>query len=78
MTNRLFIIIFFVGMKLWAQQRELPGIKPIDKSPKALFLVKKAKIDNDVAEPVLYPKDKHEENLKKEKIFRNYGMTEYE
>lgn len=54
----------------------LVGVKPIHKVPKSLFLIKKAKIDNDVSDPVLYPKSKQEQTLRDEKIFRKYKFSD--
>lgn len=57
-------------------QSELSNIKPVGKVPKSLFLIKKAKIDNDVGDPVLYPKSKQEQNIRNEKIFRKYNLSD--
>lgn len=46
----------------------------LSKTPKSLFLVKKAKIDNDVGEPVLYPSEKQSKLLTDEKIFNKYRL----
>lgn len=35
----------------------------IDKTPKAIFLIKRAKVDADIGEPVLYPFDRQLSNL---------------
>jgi hypothetical protein len=46
----------------------------LSKTPKSLFLIKKAKIDNDVGEPVLYPSEKQSKLLTDEKIFNKYRL----
>ncbi len=35
----------------------------IDKTPKAIFLIKRSKVDADIGEPVLYPFDRQISNL---------------
>jgi hypothetical protein len=53
------------------QKQSLPVLS---KTPKSLFLIKKAKIDNDVGEPVLYPSEKQSKLLTDEKIFNKYRL----
>lgn len=53
------------------KQADLPALT---KTPRSLFLIKKAKIDNDVGEPVLYPSEKQAELLTNEKIYNKYRL----
>lgn len=71
----IFVVCLVVG-SLVSAQTELKGTKPVTKVPKSLFLIKKAKIDNDVGEPVLYPKAKQEQNLRDESIYRKYNLSD--
>lgn len=59
----------------FAQESNLIQALPVlSKTPKSLFLIKKAKIDNDVGEPVLYPGEKQSKLLTDEKIFNKYRL----
>jgi hypothetical protein len=71
----IFLVYFILGSLAFAQS-ELKGAKPVTKVPKSLFLVKKAKIDNDVGEPVLYPRAKQEQTLRNESIYRKYNLSD--
>ncbi len=64
-------IIFLIS---WNGQAQIADVPVITKTPKSLFLIKKAKIDNDVGEPVLYPGQKQVELLSNEKIFNKYRL----
>jgi len=57
-----------------ATAKEEVVLPTLTKSPKSLFLIKKAKIDNDVGEPVIYPSDKQSRLLSDEKIFNKYRL----
>lgn len=72
----LFVVLFTVSFYVYASEAQLSNIKPVGKVPKSLFLIKKAKIDNDVGDPVLYPKGKQEQNIRNEKIFRKYNLSD--
>ena len=73
---RYFIaFLVLLGTTSYAQEA-LNGLKPIGKVPKSLFLIKKAKIDNDVGDPVLYSKYKQEQNIRDEKIYRKYNLSD--
>ncbi len=73
---RIFLLVLFICSQAIMAQSELSNIKPVGKVPKSLFLIKKAKIDNDVGDPVLYPKSKQEQNIRNEKIFRKYNLSD--
>lgn len=68
MSFSIWITVLF-SHSLFAQ--ELPVLS---KTPKSLFLIKKAKIDNDVGEPVIYPGEKQSKLLIHEKIFNKYRL----
>lgn len=63
----------FAASSLFAQEQN-QALPVLTKTPKSLFLVKKAKIDNDVGEPVLYPGEKQSKLLTDEKIFNKYRL----
>lgn len=65
------VLISIISATALAQETVLP---PLSKTPKSLFLIKKAKIDNDVGEPVLYPGEKQSKLLTDEKIFNKYRL----
>jgi hypothetical protein len=71
MKYLLILSLLFSATNLYAQAAALPALT---KSPKSLFLIKKAKIDNDVGEPVLYPGEKQSKLLTDEKIFNKYRL----
>lgn len=64
------------SLSVSAQESVQPkqALPALSKTPKSLFLVKKAKIDNDVGEPVLYPSEKQSKLLTDEKIFNKYRL----
>jgi hypothetical protein len=69
---KILIIVFIqVGVLFSASAQALPVLS---KTPKSLFLIKKAKIDNDVGEPVLYPGEKQSKLLTDEKIYNKYRL----
>lgn len=61
----------FSQEKVGEMSQSLPVLS---KTPKSLFLIKKAKIDNDVGEPILYPSEKQSKLLTDEKIFNKYRL----
>lgn len=72
-----FAIVVFSSSCLFAQEAEIEqkqALPVLSKTPKSLFLIKKAKIDNDVGEPVLYPSEKQSKLLTDEKIFNKYRL----
>ncbi|MES2768603.1 MAG: hypothetical protein V4596_05590 [Bdellovibrionota bacterium] len=72
-----FVMISVVSLTVIAQvapAEQQPGLPVLSKTPKSLFLIKKAKIDNDVGEPVLYPSEKQSKLLTDEKIFNKYRL----
>lgn len=71
----IVIAILSISLPSMAQVSERPQSLPVlTKTPKSLFLIKKAKIDNDVGEPVLYPSEKQSKLLTDEKIFNKYRL----
>lgn len=66
------LALMFSFQALAQEQKVL--LPPLSKTPKSLFLVKKAKIDNDVGEPVIYPSEKQSKLLTDEKIFNKYRL----
>lgn len=72
-----FILISVVTFSAIAQEapvEQKQALPVLSKTPKSLFLIKKAKIDNDVGEPVLYPSEKQSKLLTDEKIFNKYRL----
>lgn len=67
-------LIILSSLSVFAQEVASPSLPVLSKTPKSLFLVKKAKIDNDVGEPVLYPSEKQSKLLTDEKIFNKYRL----
>lgn len=72
----LILMVFIFSQTSFAQQNSEPtqSLPVLTKIPKSLFLIKKAKIDNDVGEPVLYPGEKQSRLLTAEKIFNKYRL----
>ncbi len=66
-------LVLFLSAPVLAQEGAVK-LPPLTKTPKSLFLVKKAKIDNDVGEPVIYPSEKQSKQLTDEKIFNKYRL----
>jgi hypothetical protein len=67
-------IMVIVCSHAFAQDVQKQALPALTKTPKSLFLIKKAKIDNDVGEPVLYPSEKQSKLLTDEKIFNKYRL----
>lgn len=70
MAKTLMAIILLFSIQVVAQTKAKKtqpqpkkDAKVLDKSPKAIFLIKRAKIDADIGEPVLYPFDRQMKNL---------------
>ena len=71
----IVLTILSISLSCLAQVGEkLQSLPVLTKTPKSLFLIKKAKIDNDVGEPVLYPSEKQSKLLTDEKIFNKYRL----
>ena len=73
----VLILILSLNASVYAQEKAGDANQPLpalSKTPKSLFLVKKAKIDNDVGEPILYPGQKQSKLLTDEKIFNKYRL----
>lgn len=68
------ILLSVVGVFAQESNEVQKSLPTLSKTPKSLFLVKKAKIDNDVGEPVLYPSEKQSKLLTDEKIFNKYRL----
>jgi hypothetical protein len=66
--------IFIITLIQLAIVTSVQALPVLSKTPKSLFLIKKAKIDNDVGEPVLYPSEKQSKLLTAEKIFNKYRL----
>lgn len=70
MAKALMAIILLFSTQVMAQAKVKKAqpqkgkeAKVLDKTPKAIFLIKRAKIDADIGEPVLYPFDRQMKNL---------------
>ena len=76
MRNLVILLTLISSLSVSAQESTEPkqALPALSKTPKSLFLVKKAKIDNDVGEPVLYPSQKQSKLLTDEKIFNKYRL----
>ena len=66
------VLVLNFSVTSFAQDNQ--NLPVLNKTPKSLFLIKKAKIDNDVGEPVLYPGEKQSKLLTDEKIFNKYRL----
>lgn len=75
MRLAIILIAFAISSTAFAEDKvSQPTLPVLSKTPKSLFLIKKAKIDNDVGEPVLYPSEKQSKLLTDEKIFNKYRL----
>ncbi|MBK9294558.1 MAG: hypothetical protein IPM57_08955 [Oligoflexia bacterium] len=61
----IFFLIIFLPLITHAQKRK------IEKVPKSVFLVKKAKITSDVGEPQFYPAEAQLRTITHDKILHN-------
>lgn len=67
-------ILIMALIQIMLMAAPVQALPVLSKTPKSLFLIKKAKIDNDVGEPVLYPGEKQSKLLTDEKIFNKYRL----
>lgn len=72
-----FLLLFTVlvwGFEVGAAKKSKPAPKPkldLEKTPKALFLIKRAKISSEVGEPQFYPGQNQLRTIINEKKFRD-------
>lgn len=62
----LFISLTFLGSLAFA---EAP-LPPLDKVPKSLYILKKARVDADVGEPLIFPNEQQMRTLYYDAYFR--------
>ncbi len=66
MSIKIIIAIFF--MTSISHAEKLP---PLNKVPKSIYLLKKARIDADVGEPIIFPNEQQMRMLYHDKYYRS-------
>lgn len=75
----MFLLITLFSFSLFAQEQELQlNIQKLSRVPKSLFLIKQAKLDKDVGEPILSPAEMQSKLIQNEKIFNKYRLEVFE
>lgn len=59
MNKLILVVCFFVSVNSFAKENanEKLVLPKINKTPKSLYLLKKASVDSDVGEPLIYPNE---------------------